>query len=59
MVNYMGSKKVEELRHQCGRVSENQNISAQGLATNFSKDSVYYSIKFSLSPIVTIIELRR
>lgn len=43
MVNYMGSKKVEELRHHCGRVSENQNISAQGLATNFSKDSVYYS----------------
>lgn len=37
VVNCMGSKKTEELRHHCGKVSENQSTSAQGLTTNFSK----------------------
>lgn len=54
----MGSQKIEELRHHCGKVSENQNTSAQGLTTSFSKDSGYHSIKFLLSPAVTVIQLR-
>lgn len=59
VVNSVSSKKIKELRYHCVKVSENQNTLVQGLATNFSKDSGYHSIKFSLSlnEILTIIEL--
>lgn len=43
MVKCMGSKKIEELRYHCGKVSEKQNTSAQDLAINFTKDDGYHS----------------
>lgn len=43
VIKCVGSKKPEELRYHCEKVSEKQNTSAQSLVINFNKDGGYHS----------------